>query len=208
MSGLWPAVVRVRRAGGRPDVVLRPLRRRDRAEWEALRQAQQGWLRPWEAGSPRPGRSASFGRLVRYYDAEGRAGRAQSFVVEVDGCLVGQVQLSQLVWGSSRSAVVGYWTAQQWAGRGIAPAALSAVVDRAFGPLALHRLVAYVQLDNQPSTRVMEKLGFVDEGVARGVIFVNGEWRDHRCFSLLREDVRGRSWVDRWNEVECGGRPT
>ncbi len=189
-------------------MILRPLRRRDRAEWEALRETQKDWLRPWEAGNPRPGKRASFRRLVRYYDAEGRAGRAQSFVVEVAGRIVGQVQLSQMIWGSSRSAVVGYWVAQEWAGQGVAPAAVSAVVDRAFGSLCLHRLVAYVQVDNRPSARVMEKLGFVDEGIARGALFVNGEWRDHRCFSLTREDVRGRSWVDRWNDVSHGGRPT
>lgn len=99
MSGLWPSELRVRRPGDRPAVVLRALRVRDRVEWERLRADNAEWIRPWESMSPEPGRVLRFAQLVRHYDREARAGRAQPFVIESQGRLVGQMHLTQIVWG-------------------------------------------------------------------------------------------------------------
>ncbi|MCU1691691.1 MAG: N-acetyltransferase, partial [Frankiales bacterium] len=37
--------------------------------------------------------------------------------------------------------------------------------------------------------RVVEKLGFVREGLHRRYLHIDGAWRDHAGFALLREDV-------------------
>jgi len=42
----WPVVLRSH------DVVLRPLRRRDRKAWREARERNRDWLRPWDATSP------------------------------------------------------------------------------------------------------------------------------------------------------------
>lgn len=203
MTDVWPSLVRVRRPAGRPDVVLRALRGRDRAEWEGLRAANVDWLRPWEAMAPQGEGRLRFGQLVRHYDREGRAGRAQPFVIECDGAIVGQMHLTQIVWGSARSAQAGYWVAREAAGRGIAPTALAALVDHAFLGLGLHRVAAYVQPENSASLRVLGKLGFRDEGVRRRVLYVDGAWRDHRSFALTVEDLEGESLVRRWNASDA-----
>lgn len=203
MSDLWPSQVRVRRPAGRPDIVLRALRGRDRAEWEALRLANLGWLRPWEATSPQGERRLRFGQLVRHYDREGRAGRAQPFIIESGGAIVGQMHLTQIVWGSFRSGQAGYWVARDHAGRGIAPTALAALVDHAFLVLGLHRVAAYVQPENLASLKVLNKLGFCDEGMRRRVLYVDGAWRDHRSFALTAEDLDGESLVHRWNLADA-----
>lgn len=205
MSDLWPSLVRVRRADDEPDVILRALRGRDRVEWEALRAANAGWLQPWEATSPQVEQRLRFGQLVRHYDREGRAGRAQPFVIECGGLIVGQMHLTQIVWGSSRSGQAGYWVARDVAGRGIAPTALAALVDHAFLGLGLHRVAAYVQPENAASLAVLAKLAFRDEGVRQRVLYVDGAWRDHRSFALTVEDLAGESLVHRWNEG-AGGR--
>lgn len=206
MTDLWPSLVRVRRPAGRPDVVLRALRGRDRAEWEGLRAANVDWLRPWEATSPQADGRLRFGQLVRHYDREGRAGRAQPFAIETDGAIVGQMHLTQIVWGSSRSGQAGYWVSRDAAGQGIGPTALAALVDHAFIALGLHRVAAYVQPENLASLKVLGKLGFRDEGMRQRVLYVDGAWRDHRSFALTVEDLAGESLVHRWNSQDARAR--
>ena len=48
IQGIWPVTLTARRVGGAP-VILRPLRGKDRHQWEALRAENIEWLRPWEA---------------------------------------------------------------------------------------------------------------------------------------------------------------
>ena len=43
--------------------------------------------------------------------------------------------------------------------------------------------------ENKPSQRVVEKVGFVREGVARGAEFLSGSYLDHIQYALLRSDV-------------------
>ena len=91
-----------------------------------------------------------------------------------------------------RSGIIGYWVAEQYAGRGFAPLSVALLTDWAFfadsGP-HLHRVEIDILPENRRSLRVVQKLGFHDEGVRRGYMFVRGQWRDHRSFSLLSTDV-------------------
>jgi [ribosomal protein S5]-alanine N-acetyltransferase len=56
--------------------------------------------------------------------------------------------------------------------------------------VGLHRLEAGIQPENYASRRVMEKLGFHEEGLRRGLVHMNGAWRDHLCYALTAEDVQ------------------
>jgi len=59
---------------------------------------------------------------------------------------------------------VGYRLARRSWGRGLATEAAAALIEHAFARLALPRVVAVVYPDNQPSRRVLSKLGFTHEG--------------------------------------------
>lgn len=198
MAGLWPSVLTVRHPGG-PDRVLRALRPRDRAEWEELRRQNRDWLAPWEATSPEAPTPMRFRSLVRHYDSEAQAGRLQPFVIEVGGRLVGQMHLFGITWGSLRSADLGYWVSRHVAGQGIAPSCVAAAVDHAIHGLGLHRVEVNIRPENAASLRVVEKLGFREEGLRRGLLYIDGAWRDHRSFALTVEDLAGDSLVSRWN---------
>ena len=198
-GGLWPVTVTARRIGGAP-VILRPLRGKDRREWEALRAENAEWLRPWEATSPeRVATRMAFRHLVRQFDREADDGRLQPFVIETEGRLVGQMHLFGIAWGSLRSASAGYWVAKSVAGQGILPLALAAACDHAFIGLGLHRVEVNIRPENSASLRVVEKLGFRDEGLRWRYLHIAGEWRDHRSFALTREDLGRASLVERWN---------
>ena len=47
-----------------------------------------------------------------------------------------------------------------------------------------------IRPENAPSLRVVEKLGFRDEGYRPRFLHINGEWADHRTFALTSEEVR------------------
>ncbi|GAA2307428.1 GNAT family N-acetyltransferase [Streptomyces caniferus] len=79
--------------------------------------------------------------------------------------LVGAVNL--LIDGSARSGEVGYWLDADHQGRGLVTRAVTAVLDHAFGPLGLHRVVLETTTTNARSQGVARRLGFTQEGVLR-----------------------------------------
>ncbi len=201
-GGLWPVTLTARRVGGEP-VILRPLRGRDRHQWEELRAENIEWLRPWEATSPEPvAGGMAFRTLVRHFDREASDGRLQPFVIETQGRLVGQMHLFGIAWGSLRSASAGYWVAESCAGQGIVPSALAAACDHAFLVLGLHRVEVNIRPENTASLRVVEKLGFREEGLRRRYLHIDGQWRDHRSFALTSEDLSSSPLVETWNRSQ------
>jgi RimJ/RimL family protein N-acetyltransferase len=76
-----------------------------------------------------------------------------------DGSLLGHAGLWYLPSFDAVEVLYGYGK-QAW-GRGLATEAARAVVNVAFGVLALERLIALATPDNSGSLRVIEKLGFV-----------------------------------------------
>lgn len=178
---------------------LRPMVSRDEAEWDAVRWANREWLAPWESGDPEHGPSMSFGRWIQCQRSSEREGTGAVFVIEYDSRLVGQISMGAISYGSMRTAVVGYWVDQRFAGRGIAPTAVALLADWALndarGP-KLHRLEIAILPENQRSLRVVEKLHAHHEGLRERYMFVHGRWRDHETFSLLAEDA-GDGFVER-----------
>ena len=53
------------------------------------------------------------------------------------------------------------------------------VVRYAFAEAGLHRVEANVMPRNKPSLRVLEKNGFVNEGLSKYYLNINGVWEDH-----------------------------
>jgi ribosomal-protein-serine acetyltransferase len=145
------------------------------------------WL-PWA----RPGHTRT---ETRRYVRAARAAWARrtsfEFAIEerASGTLLGVTSLHRLDW-LRRSAGLGYWIRRRRFGEGLATEASDAVVSHAFGSLSIHRVEALVALANKSSQRVVEKLGFTREGVAREVEFVDGRFLDHLQYSLLDDDPR------------------
>ena len=174
-------------------VELRPLVTRDAAAWREARVRNADWLRPWEPTNPEtPLYQSSLGpyvAMVRTMRREARHGLTLPWVVTYDGRFAGQLTIGNIIWGSARSASVGYWVDQEFAGRGVIPTALAMALDHSFTIVGLHRIEATIRPENRASRRVVEKLGFHDEGVRRRSLHVDGAWRDHICYALTAEDV-------------------
>ncbi len=96
-----------------------------------------------------------------------------------------------------RHAEVGYEIARRWWGRGLAPEAAAAVVRYGFSVLGLHRIEAGVLPGNALSVRVLQKLGFLEEGTRRDYLQLEGRFHSFRWFSLLATDVTPGTAGDR-----------
>lgn len=194
----WPVVL----TDG--DVRLRPLRRADEAAWMRLRATNAAWLEPWDATSPEPvtGRRPTFAQFVRALERQARGGTSLPFAVEHAGELVGQLTVSGITYGSLYSASIGYWVGQHVAGRGITPTAVALATDHCFRGLGLHRVEVNIRPENGPSLRVVEKLGFRDEGLRERYLHIQGVWCDHRTYALTTEDVP-EGLLARWHAVRA-----
>ena len=177
-------------------MILRPIRYRDKKEWTEVRSRNSQWLAPWEASNPDPaGRLPDYRQMVRSLKSQAAQATALPFVITEriptagSPAIVGQLTVSSIVWGSAMMATLGYWVDQDRAGRGIAPTAVALVTDHCFRTLGLHRMEINIRPENGPSLRVVEKLGFRDEGYRPRYLHINGEWADHRSFALTAEEV-------------------
>jgi ribosomal-protein-alanine N-acetyltransferase len=131
----------------------------------------------------------SFVTMVRSLRRQARRGTLLPFVVTYDGVLVGQVTVGGITWGSLCSAHIGYWVDQRVAGRGVMPTAVALVTDHCFGPVGLHRVEVNIRPENSASLRVVQKLGFREEGTRSAFLHIAGAWRDHRSFALTADEV-------------------
>ena len=172
---------------------LQPLRRADAREWARLRTENETWLTPWEPSAPLPWPDrhtpAAYRAMRRAAARRARVGMSLPFALRYEGRLAGQVTVDNIVRGALRSGHLGYWVDAAVAGRGVASLAVALVCDHAFGPVGLHRLQADIRPENQPSRRLVERLGFRQEGLLRGYLDIDGAWRDHLAYALLAEDA-------------------
>ncbi|MGO4384303.1 GNAT family N-acetyltransferase [Specibacter sp. RAF43] len=197
-QAIWPVTLEC------GDLILRPIRLRDKTEWTRVRARNAAWLQPWEASNPvGQGELPSFGGMVRGLTEQARAAAALPFVItervpaQSRPVIVGQLTVSSIMWGSAMMATLGYWVDQDRAGRGIAPTAVAMATDHCFRTLGLHRMEINIRPENAPSLRVVEKLKFRDEGLRPRYLHINGAWADHRSFALTAEEVPG-GLLNRW----------
>jgi ribosomal-protein-alanine N-acetyltransferase len=126
---------------------------------------------------------------IRTLLAHARKGIGLPLILEVEGRLVGQLNVSQITYGSLSSASLGYWIIEEYAGRGITPVAVALATDYLFFERGLHRMEICIRPENEASFRIVEKLGFRFEGLRRRYIHIDGRWRDHLCFALTVDEV-------------------
>lgn len=110
-----------------------------------------------------------------------------NLAIEVAGEAVGAIGLNVGADVERYSAEVGYWLGEAFWGRGIMTEALALVTDRAFARLNLLRLFALPFADNAPSVRVLEKAGYVREGLLRSSAVKFGRPRDQLIYARVNE---------------------
>lgn len=172
------------------DVFLRHPTARDRDEFLQRVHASQALHGRWVSG---PADADEFAAWLR----RTRAANMESLLVcrEEDAALAGVFNLGQIFYGPLRSAYLGYYAFEPFAGRGYMREGLQLVLRHAFGPLGLHRLEANIQPGNGPSIALVSGAGFRLEGISPRYLKIAGRWRDHERWAILAEEFqpeRGR----------------
>ena len=120
-------------------------------------------VRRYVGGTPRTREMAEQRFWERaMHPVDGRLGMWAA-VLKTDGRYVGRCGLYPRLGGGvkvEREAVLAFYLAREFSGRGLATEAGRAFVDFGFDELKLTRIVASVQVENAASIRVLEKLGF------------------------------------------------
>ena len=130
---------------------------------------------------------------------EFQAGRAARFVLQApgppEGPILGTCNYTNIVRGPFQACHLGYQIARSHEGQGLMTEALRATNAFAFKTLRLHRIMANHRPENARSARVLERLGFVREGLARDYLFIDGAWRDHVLTALVHPGY-DPEWVE------------
>jgi RimJ/RimL family protein N-acetyltransferase len=87
-----------------------------------------------------------------------------------------------------RQAEIGFTLAPAYQHRGYAGEAVRAVLDHLFRVRGLHKVSAEADARNAASARLLERVGFIREGLRRSHTWIKGEWTDDLLFGLLADE--------------------
>ena len=137
-------------------------------------------------------------RFARMADASGQPNVVAMMLFRGDepGRIVGDIAFSNIVFGAFRACYLGFRIDEPLEGSGIMRRALEICCDAMFVSFGLHRIMANFRPENERSRRLLQRLGFVEEGFARDYLFIDGAWRDHVLTSLTHPDFHD-GWITR-----------
>jgi RimJ/RimL family protein N-acetyltransferase len=125
---------------------------------------------------------------------------ARTIVVELQGEVIGDLMLRvEDAWAQAEvadrargiQAELGWVLHPEHAGHGYATEAVRALIDLAFDDLGLRRVTAGCFAANEPSWRLMERVGMRRETVTvRESLHRSGEWLDGMGYALLADERR------------------
>ena len=111
---------------------------------------------------------------------------ATVWAIEVGGEAAGGIGLEMHTDVERVSAEIGYWLGESVWGRGVATEAVIAVTAEAFRQFDLTRIYALPFADHAASIRVLEKAGYVREGLLKQSAIKDGKIRDQLLVAAYR----------------------
>jgi len=163
----------------------------DYLQWAQLRARSREFLVPWEPSWANDELTrGAYRRRLRQYNKELREETGYAFFIfrSSDHMLLGGLSLTNVRRGVTQACTLGYWMGAPHAGQGYMTEAVRTLLPFVFQHLWLHRLEAACLPNNANSVRVLEKTGFIYEGLARRYLKINGSWQDHSLYALVAED--------------------
>ena len=123
--------------------------------------------------------------IVRFYlEPEGKTYNRWGLLRKSDNQLIGTCGYHKWEKRYYR-AEIGYDLSPSCWGQGYMMEALQIVISHGFEQMRLNRIEALVFIDNDRSIRLLQRLGFKQEGILRDYFYLDGKFYDHFIFSLL-----------------------
>lgn len=101
--------------------------------------------------------------------------------------LAGYIKLTRIRW-FNRKAEISIMIKKEFQKKGFGTKVMRGIINYAFTKMNLHRLEAEVLEFNEPSIKLMEKLGFKREGSLREAKYNDGKYWDIYRYGLLRNE--------------------
>jgi len=172
----------------RPDgpgrVTLRLLTGADQGEFLDLAAASAGLHHPWMSLPATPREFQAYFRRFDHVTAEGLV-----ICLRETGAMAGVVNINNIIRGRFQNGSLAYAAFAPAAGRGYMSEGLGLVLRYAFEQLRLHRLDAQIQPGNHASVRLVQRLGFRNEGCSPALLFIDGAWRDHERWAITSDMI-------------------
>jgi RimJ/RimL family protein N-acetyltransferase len=144
---------------------------------------------PWEARN----REQVIEGLIKAEACLGLDTENQSLMLAVvlkeTGRVIGQLN-SKIVDAANNTANIGYVINQNYRGQGYCAEAVSWLLDDIFNVQNVHRVIADIDVRNESSVRVVERLGFRREATFIENDYLKGEWCSMYLYALLSREWR------------------
>jgi ribosomal-protein-alanine N-acetyltransferase len=163
-------------------VYIRPVAKRDRAEFLDLMQNSKHLHEPWISPPLTETTFHSYLKRTEQPDHEG-----QLICLQNDDTIVGVININNIVRGSFLSASLGYYVGAPYAGHGYMGEGLELIKTYSFCKLGLHRLEANIQPENRRSIDLVRRCGFSSEGMSKSFLYIAGSWRDHERWTAFHQ---------------------
>lgn len=163
--------------------VLKPSFGRDVLEYY---KRNHSFLSQWEPKRPREFYTLSYHKrqLNNEYNMFKEGKQVRFWIMKKeDNKIIGNVCYSNIIMGNFKSCFLGYKLDKDEINKGYMTEAIKESVEIMFDDFGLHRIEVNVVPRNARSLKVMEKLGFEQEGFSRRYLEINGVWEDHVHFA-------------------------
>ncbi len=111
------------------------------------------------------------------------------FAIEFDGEYVGNISLSPLDNVYRKTAEIGYFLGEPWWNKGIMSTAVKLITEFGFKEMGFARIHTGVYEYNPASQRVLEKCGYIKEGIFRKSVFKDDKLWDEVRFAKINPDL-------------------
>ncbi len=173
---------------------ITPLTKNESQEFAAAVESSRVDLEAWLPWTPQVTSRSTAARYLKASEDDWESQKAFRFAIRqsMSSPLIGVVSLEQLN-PHHHNADLGYWLERASWGRGIASEASRLILQFGFETLGLKRIRCAAATMNQRSIRLIERLGFQFEGIARQAELVAGDYLDHRIYALLDSDFAAQA---------------
>ncbi len=111
-----------------------------------------------------------------------------AFAITVDDRAVGSISISRCANIHSRTAELGYYLGEAYWGKGLCTSAVRQACRHVFDNTDIIRIFAEPFAYNTASCRVLEKAGFLCEGILRKNACKNGRILDMKMYACIKQE--------------------
>lgn len=146
---------------------------------------EREYLSQWLAWPPHANNEDFFLSFIRQSLNDYKDGKSLVCSMLYKDKLVGNISFNSIN-NELKKVEIGYWLSAEYQGNGIVTKSVSKLIEMAFTELNILKIQISVAVENQPSRKVCERLGFNLEGIITHAENLNGRVVDHAIYGLSR----------------------